>query len=153
LITTNAIAGTIAVGAAALVTLAAVPASASTAAVRAAPARTAATAATRTQTIGSCSSSGDHAACALNVHANRPAIMHARLTATPDQAIKGRFAFQCSNRNHEGAGEAGVFDSRGPIRLRLRPGIANPVTCSLSLRGHLPGSGKLRVSVTATYKG
>jgi len=150
LITRNAIAGTIAVGAAAALAMAAVPASASTA--PASAAQTAVSAATRTQTIGSCSASGDHAACALNVQANRPVIMHAHITATPARVIKGRFSFQCSNRNHEGAGEVGVFDSRGPIRLRLRPGIANPVSCSLSLHGHLPGSGKLHVSVTATYK-
>jgi hypothetical protein len=140
------------VGAAALVTAAAVPALASTARVSAAPARTAATAATRTQALGSCGSNGDHAACALNVQANRPAIMHAYLTATPDQAIKGQYTFQCANRNH-GAGAAGVFDSRSPLTFRLQPKIANPVTCSLSLHGHLPGSGKLQVSVTATYQG
>lgn len=152
MITRNTIAGAIAVGATALVTAAAVPASASTVPVSAAPARTSATAAPRTQTLGSCSSNGDHAACALNVQANRPAIMHAYLTATPDQAIKGQYTFQCSNRNH-GAGAAGVFDSRSPLSFRLRPRIANPVTCSVSLHGRLPGSGKLQVSVTATYKG
>jgi hypothetical protein len=150
LITTKAIAGAIAAGAAALVTVAAAPASASTAAVSAAPARTA-TAAMWTQTIGSCSSSGDHAVCALNVQASRPAIMHAHLTATPGQAIKGQYSFQCSNRNHS-TGVIGLFDSRGPLSFKLRPRIANPVTCSLSLQGHLPGSGKLKVSVTATYK-
>lgn len=141
LITTNAITGTIAAGVTALMTAAAAPASATT---------TASTA-TWTQTIGACSSSGDHAACALNVQASRPAIMRVLITATPGQAIKGQYSFQCSNRNH-GAGTAGAFDSLGPLSFTLRPKIANPVTCSLSLQGHLPGAGKLAVSVTATNK-
>ena len=87
--TRNAIAGVMAMGATALVTVAAVPASATTAPVRAASARTTLTALTQTHTIGSCSSSGDHAACALNVRARRPVMMHAYLTATPNQAIEG----------------------------------------------------------------
>ncbi len=148
----NTIAGMIVVGATALVTVPVVHASASTAPVSAAPARTAVTAATRTQTIGSCGANGDHAACALNVQANRPAIMHAYITATPGQVIKGHYIFQCSNHNH-GAGSVGFFDSRGPRSFKLRPGIANPVSCALSLQGQLPGGGKLQVSVTATYKG
>lgn len=152
MITRNAIAGIIAVGAIALVTATVIPASASTAPVSAASPRSAVTAATRTQTIGSCSASGGHAACALNVHANRPAVMHAHLTATPEQVIKGHFNFQCS-RPGAGAGAVGNFDSRGPFRFKLRPGIANPVSCALSLHGHLPSSGKLQVSVTVTYKG
>ena len=150
--TRNAIAGVIAMGATALVTVAAVPASATTAPVRAASARTTPTAPTRTHTIGSCSSSGDHAACALNVRASRPVMMHAYLTATPNQAIEGQYTLACAHGDR-GAGAGGTFDSRGPLRFKLRPGIAHPVTCSLSLQGHLPGSGKLQVSVTTTYKG
>jgi hypothetical protein len=138
LITRNAVAGTIAVGATALMTVAAVPASASTA--------------TRTQTIGSCVATGSRAGCALNVQANKPVIMHARVTATPNQTIKGQFSFTCSKGNH-GAGSAGAFDSRGPHNLKLTPGIAKPTSCSLSIAGHLPKhSGKLQVTVTATYK-
>jgi hypothetical protein len=139
------------VGATALGTVAAVPASATTAPVRAASARTTLTPPTRTHTIGSCSSSGDHAACALNVRASRPVMMHAYLTATPNQAIEGQYSFACA-RGNRGAGAVGTFDSRGPLRFKLRPGIAHPVTCSHSLQGHLPGSGKLQVSVTTTYK-
>jgi hypothetical protein len=78
--------------------------------------------------------------------------MHAHITATPDQVIKGSYTIQCSGHSH-GAGTVGVFDSRGPLRIKLRPGIANPVSCALSLHGHLPGGGKLQVSVTATRKG
>lgn len=65
--------------------------------------------------------------------------MHAYITATPDQAIKGQYTFQCSNRDR-GAGAVGVFDSRGPLSFKLPPGIANPVSCALSLQGHLLGS-------------
>ena len=150
--TRNAISGVIAVAATALVTAAAVPASATTAPVSAASARTTPTAPTRTHTVGSCSSSGDHAACALNVRASRPVMMHAYLTATPNQAIEGQYTLVCAHGDR-GSGSGGTFDSRGPLRFQLRPGIAHPVTCSLSLQGHLHGSGKLRVSVTTTDKG
>jgi hypothetical protein len=134
----NAAAGLAAVGATALVTLAVVPASAATA--------------TQTKTVGSCTATGTHAACALTVQANRPVIMHARLTAAPDQVVKGQFTFSCSAGNH-GTGELGTFDSRHPIRLKLRPGLAHPVSCSLGLQGHLRRSGQLQVAVTATFKG
>ena len=79
-------------------------------------------------------------------------MMHAYLTATPDQAIKGQYNFACA-RGDRGVGAVGTFDSRRPLSFKLRPGLAHPVTCSLSLQGHLPGSGKLQVSVTTTYKG
>ena len=141
--TRNAIATAIAAGTTVLVAVAAVPASASTATVSAA--------ATRARTIGSCSASGDHAACALTVQANRPALMHAYITAAPKQVIKGQYTFQCSKAGH-GAGETGTFDSKGPLKITLRPGFADPASCSISLQGHLPGSGKLQVSVTVTDK-
>jgi hypothetical protein len=139
LITRNAVAASVAVGATALMTVAAVPALASTA--------------TRTQTIGSCVASGDHAACALSVQANKPVIMHARITAAPNQTIKGQYNFACSKAG-KGAGTVGTFDSRGPHNFKLTPAIAKPTSCSLSIAGHLAAhSGKLQVTVTATYKG
>jgi hypothetical protein len=67
------------------------------------------TAPTRTHTIGSCSSSGDHAACALNVRASRPVMMHAYLTATPNQAMEGQYTLVCA---HGDRGAGGTFDSR-----------------------------------------
>ena len=138
MITRNAVAATVAVGATALLTVAAIPASASTA--------------TRTQTIGACVASGGHAGCALNVQANKPVIMHARVTAAPNQTIKGQYGFTCSKGNH-GSGEAGAFDSKGPHNLKLTPGVANPKSCSLTISGHLPAhSGKLQITVTATYQ-
>ena len=141
--TRNAIAAVIAAGATVFVTLAAVPASASSG--------TASTTAGRTRTIGSCGAAGDHAACALSVQANRPALLHAYLTATPNQVIKGSYSFQCA-KDGAGAGAGGSFDSKGPFKFNLRPGFANPATCSLRLQGRLPGSGRLHFSVTVTEK-
>jgi hypothetical protein len=138
LITRNAVAATVAVGATALMTVAAIPASASTA--------------TRTQTIGACVASGYRAGCSLNVQASKPVIMHARVTAAPNQTIKGQYSFTCS-KGSRGSGEVGAFDSRGPHNLKLTPGVAKPTSCSLSISGHLPAhSGKLQVTVTATDK-
>jgi hypothetical protein len=143
LITRSTIAGTIAVSAAALVAVLAVPASASTGA----------TAATRTTTIGSCTATGEHASCALNVQANQPLLMHAKATATPNQVIKGQFGFSC-HRGSMGVGIVGAFDSRGPFKQKLVPTIANPTSCSLNIQGRLPSShgGKLQFTITATFK-
>jgi hypothetical protein len=143
LIIKNAIGAVIAVGTTALLAVTVVPASASSAVASAAT--------TRGRTIESCDAAGEHTACALNAQASHPLLMHAYLTATPNQVIKGTYTFGCSKTGH-GAGEVGNLDSKGPLKLTLRPGFASPVSCSLSLQAHLPGSGKLQVSVTVTDK-
>jgi hypothetical protein len=101
-------------------------------------------------TIGSCSSQGEFAICAVSGTANKPLIITVTVTASPNQTIDANWSMGCS-LGLSVAGGSGSFTATTPVTRTMSMPFKRPDSCDVTAgAGLLNGSGSIHVSIASS---
>jgi hypothetical protein len=97
--------------------------------------------------VGRASASGEHAVATALATTSRMPGFTARVTASPDQQVGGRWGVVCRLRSKDVVRGTGHFAGRTPLTVDVPFRAASAKSCTITGTASLAGSGKVTVEI------